>query len=48
MKLISGRIPEPLARKLKAVADRRGMKMQAILARALAEYLAKECKDGDQ
>jgi predicted transcriptional regulator len=47
MKLISARIPEPLARKLKAVADRRGMKVQAILARALADYLAKEGVDNE-
>ena len=48
MKIISARIPEPLARELKATADRRGMKLQAIVARALADYLAKEgAEDGN-
>jgi predicted DNA binding CopG/RHH family protein len=41
MKLISARIPEPLARQLKAEANKRGMKLQALIANALAEYLRK-------
>jgi predicted DNA binding CopG/RHH family protein len=42
MKLISARIPEPLARRLKVEAAQRGMKLQALIARALTDYLAKE------
>jgi predicted DNA binding CopG/RHH family protein len=46
MKLISARIPEPLARELKAEANKRGMKQQAMIAHALAEYLRKQREVG--
>jgi predicted DNA binding CopG/RHH family protein len=39
MKLISARVPEPLARRLKVEAAKRGMKLQDLIAAALTEYL---------
>ena len=39
MKLVSARIPEELARRLKVEAARRGMKLQDMVAEALSEYL---------
>ena len=47
MRLIAARIPEPLARQLKMEAARRGMKLQDLIAEALAAHLAGARRKGD-
>jgi predicted DNA binding CopG/RHH family protein len=42
MKLVSARVPEELVRRLKAEAAKRGMKLQYMVAEALAEYLRRK------
>jgi predicted DNA binding CopG/RHH family protein len=39
VKLISARVPEPLARQLKVEAAKRGMKLQDLIAEALTKHL---------
>lgn len=50
MKLVSARIPEALAHRLKVEAAVRKVKQQDLIAAALVEYLraGKEAKRGDQ
>ena len=44
MKLISARIPEPLAHRLKVEAAKRKTTVQTLIAEALAEYLKEDRK----